>query len=159
MTFYMLQFAVLQLRENRTICLVLRMFTRGPQDRGSIPSQVLPKIQKIVLDSAFLNTQHYKVWVNGKIEQSRERSSALHYTIVLKREPSGHSRLWSSRSNHHHHQVVTLLILSLSLSFSIHPYCSSHLESHLFCIRCPLKPDACKYLLMVSTGVSTCRSP
>ena len=31
----------------------------------------------MVLDAPFLNTQHYKVWVKSKMEQSRERSSAL----------------------------------------------------------------------------------
>ena len=29
-----------------------------------------------------LNTHHYKVKVKGKVEQSRERSSALPYTLV-----------------------------------------------------------------------------
>ena len=31
----------------------------------------------MVLDVSLLNTQHYKVWIKGKVEQSRERSSAL----------------------------------------------------------------------------------
>ena len=31
----------------------------------------------MVLDAALLNTQHYKVWINGKVEKSRERSNAL----------------------------------------------------------------------------------
>ena len=30
-----------------------------------------------------LNTQHYKVQIKGKVEQSREWSSALPYTLVL----------------------------------------------------------------------------
>ena len=34
------------------------------------------------LDTSFLNTQQYKVRFNGKVEQSRERSSALPYTSV-----------------------------------------------------------------------------
>ena len=33
------------------------------------------KNSKIVLDAALLNTQHYKVKIKGKFEQSRERSS------------------------------------------------------------------------------------
>ena len=53
-----------------------RVFTYGPGDRGSIPDQVIPKIQKMVLDSTLLNTQNYKVWFKGKVEQSREWSSA-----------------------------------------------------------------------------------
>ena len=31
----------------------------------------------MVLEASLLNTQHYKVWIKGKIEQSRERSSDL----------------------------------------------------------------------------------
>ena len=37
---------------------------------------------KMVLGSSLLNTQHYKVHIKGKVEQSRERSSALPYTSV-----------------------------------------------------------------------------
>ena len=36
----------------------------------------------MVLDSSLLNTQHYKVWIKGKVEKSRERSRALPYTLV-----------------------------------------------------------------------------
>ena len=61
-----------------------RVFTNGPGDLSSIPGRVIPKTQKIVLDAFLLNTQHYKVWINGKVEQSRERSSAfpLHFSVV-----------------------------------------------------------------------------
>ena len=31
-----------------------RVFTNGLEDQGSIPGQVLPKIQKMVLDDALL---------------------------------------------------------------------------------------------------------
>ena len=34
------------------------------------------------LDTTLLNTQHYKVRFKGKVEQSREWSSALPYTLV-----------------------------------------------------------------------------
>ena len=37
-----------------------KVFANGPGDRGSIP-----KTQKTVLDAAFLNTQHYKVRMEG----------------------------------------------------------------------------------------------
>ena len=50
------------------------MFTNGLGDLDSIPDQVIPKTQKIVLDASLLNTQHYKVWIEGKVEQSREIS-------------------------------------------------------------------------------------
>ena len=49
---------------------------------GTIPGQVIPKTQKMVLDASLLNTQHYKVRIKGKVEQSREMSSALPYTLV-----------------------------------------------------------------------------
>ena len=42
----------------------------------------IPKTQKMALDAALLNTQHYKVRIKGKVEQSREWSSALPYTSV-----------------------------------------------------------------------------
>ena len=49
-----------------------RVFANGSGDLGSILGQVLPKSQKIVLDATLLNTQHYKVRIKGKVEQSRE---------------------------------------------------------------------------------------
>ena len=64
------------------IILMSRVFANGPGDQGSIPGRVIPKTQKIVLDAALLSTQHYKIWIKGKVEQSRERSSALPYTLV-----------------------------------------------------------------------------
>ena len=62
--------------------LVGRVFTNGPGDRGSIPSRVIPKTLKMVLDTSLLHTQHYKVCIEGKVEQSREKSSALPYASV-----------------------------------------------------------------------------
>ena len=54
-----------------------KVFTNGPGHRGSIPGRVIPKTQKLVLDVTLLNTQHYKVGIKGKVEQSRERSITL----------------------------------------------------------------------------------
>ena len=31
------------------------MYTNGPRDQGSIPGQVIPKTQKMVLDASLLN--------------------------------------------------------------------------------------------------------
>ena len=75
---------------NQLIDLVVRVFANGLVDRGSIPGQVIPKTQKKkkkkkkkkVLDATLLNTQHHKVYIKGKVEQSRERSSTLPYTLV-----------------------------------------------------------------------------
>ena len=59
-----------------------KVFANGPGDQSPIPGQVIPKTQKMILDAALLNTQLYKVRIKGKVEQSRERSSALPYTSV-----------------------------------------------------------------------------
>ena len=59
-----------------------RVFTNGPGDLGSISGLVIPKTQKLVLDASLLNTQHCKVRINDKVEQSRGRSSVLSYTSV-----------------------------------------------------------------------------
>ena len=57
-----------------------RVFAIGPGDLGSIFGWVIPKTQKVVLDTSFLYTQHYKVRFKGKEGQSGERNSALLYT-------------------------------------------------------------------------------
>ena len=54
------------------IGLEVRVFANGPGDLGSTPGRVIPKTQKMVLDASLLNTQHYKVRIKGKVEQSRE---------------------------------------------------------------------------------------
>ena len=67
---------------NRSINLAVRVCANGPDEQGSIPGRVLPKTQKIVLDPSLFNTQHYKVRIKDKVEQSRERCSALPNTLV-----------------------------------------------------------------------------
>ena len=69
--------------KNRLIGLVGRVFANGLGDLGSILGRVIPKTFKMVLDTALLNTQQYKVRIKGKVEQYKERSSALPYTLVL----------------------------------------------------------------------------
>ena len=60
-----------------------RVFANGSGDLGSIPARVIPKTIKIALDTSLLNAQQYKVRIEGKVEQSRERSSAPpHLSIV-----------------------------------------------------------------------------
>ena len=66
----------------RLIYLVGRVFATDPGDLRSITGRVIPKTLKMVLDASLLNTQQYRVCINGKMEQSRERSSALPYTSV-----------------------------------------------------------------------------
>ena len=43
-----------------------RVFASGQGDQGSIPGRVIPKTQKMVLDTALLNAQHYKVGIKDK---------------------------------------------------------------------------------------------
>ena len=57
------------------------MFSDGAGDQVSIPDRVIPKIQEMVLYVFLLNTQYYKVRIKSKMEQSRERNSALPYTL------------------------------------------------------------------------------
>ena len=45
---------------------MVRVLGNGPGHQDSIPSQVIPKTQKMVLDDFLLNTQHYKVQIKGK---------------------------------------------------------------------------------------------
>ena len=59
-----------------------RVFANSPGDLGSISGHVIPKTLKMVLHASLFNTQKYKVRIKGKVEQSRERSSTLHYTTV-----------------------------------------------------------------------------
>ena len=65
-----------------------KVFTNGPGDWGSIPGWVIPKTKKMVLDAALLNSQQYKVEIKGKVEQSRERSSAppLHLGVAASKK-------------------------------------------------------------------------
>ena len=58
------------------------VFANGPGDRGWIPGRVIPKTQNMALDISLINTQYYKIHIKGKGEQSKERSSALPYTLV-----------------------------------------------------------------------------
>ena len=67
---------------DRLIGLQGRVFANGPGDQGSIPGRVIPKTLKMVLDISSLNTQQYKVRIKGKVEQFREKRSALFYTSV-----------------------------------------------------------------------------
>ena len=65
---------------------------------GKLISVVWPLVLLMVLDASFLITQHYQVGIKGKVDQTKERSSAIPYTLVLKllkREPLGHPRLQS----------------------------------------------------------------
>ena len=59
-----------------------RVFANGMGYQSSIPGQDIPKTYKMILDAALLNTQHYKVWIKSKVEQSRKWSGVLPYVFV-----------------------------------------------------------------------------
>ena len=59
-----------------------RVFANDPGHLGSIRGRVIPKTLKMVLDTSFLNTQQIKVHIEGKVEQSRERSRTVPYISV-----------------------------------------------------------------------------
>ena len=59
-----------------------RVFANGSGDLDSISGHVIPKTLKMVLDTSLLNVRQYKVRIKGKVEQSRESSSALPYSSV-----------------------------------------------------------------------------
>ena len=60
-----------------------RVLANGPGDQGSIPGWVIPKTQKMLFDTSLLNIQHYKVFIKGKVEQSRESSSCWKRSIQV----------------------------------------------------------------------------
>ena len=73
-----------------------RVFVNGPGDWGSIHGRVIPKTQKMVFDTTLLKTQHYKVRIKGKVEQSRKWVVPLHQhlgVVDIEKESSGHPRL------------------------------------------------------------------
>ena len=61
---------------------MVRVLTNEPGDLSAIPGRVIPKAPKMVLDATLLNTQHYKVRIKGKVEQSRKRNHSLPYSLV-----------------------------------------------------------------------------
>ena len=66
------------------VCVGVRLhkmqitFANGLGDQDSIPGQVMPKTQKMVLDATLLSTQHYMVRIKGKMEQR----PPLHLSVV-----------------------------------------------------------------------------
>ena len=54
------------------IDVMVSVFANGLGVLGSIPGQVIPKTQKMVLDAFLLNTQYYKVQIKGKWNNPRK---------------------------------------------------------------------------------------
>ena len=68
---------------------MVRVVANGPGDLVSIQGRVIPKPQKMVLDATLLSTQHNKVRIKGKLEQSRERSSTNLGVVAIEKEAFG----------------------------------------------------------------------
>ena len=68
----------------RPIGRVSREFANGPGYGGSIPGRVIPKTQKMVLDTSLFNTQLYKVGIKVgiKVELSMEWNINLHHPLM-----------------------------------------------------------------------------
>ena len=73
---FILKYLFLSLDQQK-ISLLGRVFPNDLRDQCSIPGRVRPKTQKMVINAALLNTQHFKVQIKGKVVQSSERSSVL----------------------------------------------------------------------------------
>ena len=71
-------------KNEKAIGLMRSVFANGPGNWDSIPGQVIPKTQKMVLDATLLNSQHYKVRIKGKVEQyqGKEQCPSLHLCVV-----------------------------------------------------------------------------
>ena len=65
------------------IGLMSRVFSNGLGNLGSIQHRVISKTQKMILDAASLNSQHYNVRIKSKVEPSREWSSTLLHLGVV----------------------------------------------------------------------------
>ena len=64
------------------------MFANGLGDWGSIPGWVIPKTQKMELDAALLNTQHYKVRIKVKAATCVQGMMAIKGCSALPKAPA-----------------------------------------------------------------------
>ena len=95
----------------------------------------------MVLDNSLLNTQHSKVRIKGKVEQSRERSSALPYTSVC------YVSLWPNKRQHNKDRRHS----------SLEKY-TSHFIERVVCERELETEQNCKLLTPTLLTITTFRS-
>ena len=79
----MIVISLIKTNYSTAIGLLGKVFAIGPEDRGSIQGRIILKTQKMVLDASLINTQHYKVWIKNRMEQSKERNGALQHLGVV----------------------------------------------------------------------------
>ena len=56
------------------IGIMVRVFANSTENRGSIPGRSHTKDSKMLLYASLLNTQHYKVRIKNKVEESKEKN-------------------------------------------------------------------------------------
>ena len=123
------------------IGLAVRLFANGPRDLGSIPGRVIPKTQKMLFDASLLNTQHYKVRIKGKIEQSWEgvapsptpwcsnyRKGSLRVTLDYGRQL--YLLTYQFYCWFHYNQTLLVFILTLNIYIYIYIYIYAHTYLH-----------------------------
>ena len=64
------------------------MFANGPGNRDQ-PQVESYLRQKMVRDATLLNTQHYKIRINSKVEQFKKWSCALSYSSAIEKGAFG----------------------------------------------------------------------
>ena len=64
------------------IGMMVRVFANARETWVQSQVKSYQRLKKWYLMPPCFNTQHYKVWIKGKVEQSRERSSTLPYTLM-----------------------------------------------------------------------------
>ena len=78
-----------------------RGLTSGPGNRVQSYVESYRKLKKMVLDADLLSTQHYKVTIKDKVEQSLEWSGALPYTSVYWK-----GSIWVTLNNGHRRYLL-----------------------------------------------------
>ena len=62
---------------------MFRVFANGSVEAVQSQVESYQRVKKMVLDAAFLNSQHYKIRNKGKVVHFRDIGTALPYTSVL----------------------------------------------------------------------------
>ena len=112
---------------SRLIGPVGRVFANASGDLGSIPSRVIPKTLKMVLDTSLLNAQQYKARIKGKVEQSREMSSAHppHFDVVA----IENGAFWSPSTKGR--QLYLLYFTTAIIFYSAYLFAHSYMVSNI----------------------------
>ena len=111
------------------IGLGVRVFANRPVDLGSIPGRVIPKIQKMVLDASLLNTQHYKVRIKGKVEQSREGVAPSPWCSSYRK---GNLRVTLDYGRQLYFHLYIYIIIIQNILIRIYTYLYLHTHTYIY---------------------------